>query len=218
MPITEVGSVTLGGAAASAKAALPAARQTALKAVGVQLLSWTWIAYRDKARGKSDGWGIKWQKIRRMSIAGRILKRKEGAAVLRMLPKGSGNHNARAAILAMAVKGMGPQPKNGPTPASRERDRKLTKFALAVSREHANHEIGVDQGRLIASVQFGKPNNLVKYSDNSVLVGTSMEYGPHFDKVRPIFPATVTPQQTKQLETMVSKVYEKTLKQHLKGK
>lgn len=218
MPITEVGSVTLGAAAASAKAALPAARQTALKAVGVQLLSWTFIAFRDKAQGKADGWGIKWKPITKFAIAGRLLKRAVGRAVRRMLPSGSDRNKARGAILAQAIRGYGDPPKNGPTDASKKRDAIFSKFSGEVEKEYANHEIGVDTGRLIASTQFGKPNNLVKYSENSVLVGTSMDYGPHFDKERPIFPATITPQQTKQLETKVGKVYESAVRKALGGR
>lgn len=140
---------------------LPAARSAALSAWGVQVLSWTWQAYRDKGRGGVDVWGVRWKPIKPETVYARLG---------RLAKYRSAGDKARASMRAAAW---------------------------------AKHEIGVDTGRLVNSLQFGRPGNLTVKGSATITVGTVVEYAVYFDKVRPIFPTDLTKAQKDELANLL---------------
>jgi hypothetical protein len=213
VPVKDVGTVKLNAPFTGAD--MPAARKTTLTAVGIQTQTWARTEFRKKARGATDVWGILWAPLTLFAIAARLLKRAAGRAILKMLPRGSGKQKARGAILAMAIDGYGPPLVNGPTKASLARDAKLAKFASAVREEKKEAEIGVDSGRMVNALQFGRPDSIFHVEAQAVTIGVGVGYGPRFDAHRKIMPDTLTPGQTEQLETIAVKAYEATLKKGL---
>ena len=79
--------------------------------------------------------------------------------------------------------------------------------------------IGRDTGRLIASLKAGGNADQIKQiTDTSVLVGTQVNYGKHFDAVRPIFgPQFIDAKRQQELEALALRVYERECKR-LEGK
>lgn len=178
-----------------AKGQLAAARSAALDECGVRTLSWVWEQYRVKARGGADVWGQTWAPLKIVSIGGRLLKRAVGRPVLRKMRRGPAYKAARAAILWKACT----DPKFVP------------KFYAAVQAEMARHETGVDSGRQVNSLQFGKPDNITRKSDAAITLGTNVRYAPWFDAKRPIFPKQLTAAQVDELRRIAGKYYVRAL-------
>lgn len=208
---------------------LPIVRKTILTAVGVQVQSWGFQDFRERARGAAAG-GLSWTPIGELAIAGRLLKRKAGEKILRMLPGGASGvrRKQRAAILATAVFGPLP-PVSGrkQKPAVRQRvqarRRALQAFARQVKKEFARHEIGVDTGRLVNSLAFGKggknvPGQVFQIQGKSVIVGTIVSYAKNFDGRRPIFGAQfIDGGRKKSLEKLAHDAYDLAIRKAIGG-
>jgi hypothetical protein len=183
------------------------AGRQAMTAIGLQTLGWTIEDYRAKARGGTDEAGVKWPRIRRESIASRLLKRKVGLPVLKMLRRGSANRKRNAAIIWLAANDPGFMPE----------------FYRAVSTEHARHEVGIDTGRQVSSLSYGVPGaprpGPIQHTSEapskavwvvkeaSVELGTRQRYAGWFAARRPIFPrGMISPRRKKVLAVIWSRV------------
>lgn len=93
------------------------------------------------------------------------------------------------------------------------RDRKLVKGRV-------NAKIGVDTGRLVNSLKAGGNADQVKQiTDTSVIVGTQVNYGVHFDAARPIFgPNFIDAARQRELEALAARAYERECKRLEGGK
>lgn len=176
--------------------------------IGLQCLSWAIADYRARARGGSDAAGNKWEPIKRVSIASRILARAAGQEVRRLLRRGSRWRNWNAFVIYKAA--------NDPA--------WFPEFYSQVSIEFASHEIGVNTGRLVSSLTAGiegapKPiaqsiNAFWRVMPSSVEFGTLIEYAKYFAAKRPIFfPNMLTAQRKKALGVIVSKILAAKLQQ-----
>jgi hypothetical protein len=130
-----------------------------------------------------------------MSIAGRMLKRKVGADLLRKLPHGGDKARNRGAIIARAT----------------EDPDFLPKFYTAFQNEASRYETGVDTGLLVNSLQYGKPGNYYAESAADVTVGTQVQYANWYDALRRIAPDRVTDEQQSTLDRQAAAVQEKAL-------
>lgn len=75
-------------------------------------------------------------------------------------------------------------------------------------------KIGVDDGYLIASLNFGGPSNFFKMEPLSVSLGTLIDYSGWFNEVRPIFPQSmITPARRDILEATVLRFAAKSLEE-----
>lgn len=208
-------------------------RKLAMTECGVQLVSWAVIDYRTRARGGTAA-GIAWRDITKGAIRSRLAKRKpwhtiggqiatlRGQAVgakmtaqqlrqqqitLRFQTLGT-KGKARKRILAQR-KQVWNQRKAiaAKRKGIRERLRNLRKKRKdMVEAEFALHEIGVDTGRLLASLTYGvpelaevkvpKPRHTIdspekaewKITETKLRVGSNQKYAWFYDKMRPIFP------------------------------
>lgn len=170
---------------------LPAARHEALLAVGVRLLSWGWLDYRDKSRGGSDQTGYQWKPLSQRTINARWRRQFK-----------SGWRDKVAAIRIRESKAA-PKTATG----------KLRPSKLAVA-------IGIDTGRLINSLDFKakSPFRLLTVATQSVTVGSVIKYAGHFDEQRKIFPpGFLTLDRKKQVQLVFNRSYDKAVKIAIAG-
>jgi hypothetical protein len=189
-----------------ASVATARAEREATRDVGIKALSYVWEDFRVKARGGSCPQGISWGPITIFSIAGRLMQRKVGEELLRKLPRGRDRDANRAAIIRRAC-----------TDPSF-----LPRFYAAVQQEFALHEIGVNTGRLVNSLIFGREGNVFREGSNQVEVGTDvidlasgLHYADEFHRRRKIVPDQFTPERIKQLEKLAASTFEKAMRQAL---
>lgn len=109
-------------------------------------------------------------------------------------------------------------------PASlRSRFAKLKSFSRADRATQARtlaeaaqrHEIGVDTGRLIRSLQYGASEAIIEVDDVGVEVGSAVLYAGYFDAARPIIPDGLTPEQEDELSQIVGRAYERDIQRAL---
>ena len=102
-----------------------------------------------------------------------------------------------------------------------------------VDKEVANHDVGVDTGRLIGSLQFGPTKGTYGETFNddpiekinmqtmtlTIGVGSAITYAKYFDKLRKIVgPKLITPERQRILEERIIKPnMERILKEELRS-
>lgn len=230
-----------------AKAKTPDVQQQAHRAIGVQAVAWAVQDYRTRARGGTDPSGASWRPITRDAIRSRLAKRAPWKSIgdqlrslsqqdaplrdelRRRMPKGAGKGAQRAAIARDYAE------KDKRLAANRRKRKTLrAKRERLVDKEHAKHEIGVDTGRLIASLTHGErelasirvprpkgpppPKAEFRTTRTSVTVGSNLEYAEHFDRLRPIFPdGFITGDRRRSLEKIVHDLFESHLRKSIEG-
>lgn len=80
----------------------------------------------------------------------------------------------------------------------------------AIDQAMASHEIGVDTGRLINSLEFSTDNpsdTQLTIKDHTVTVGSAVKYADDFDSARPIFSEkNITEDRRKELDELVEDI------------
>ena len=169
-------------------AQVPFARTEAIRTVGVQVLAWGWLDYRDKSRGGSDVTGYQWKPLSPRTIEARWRKQ-----------FGKGWRGRVAGIQKReATKGLA-KTKTGKVRPSR----------LAVA-------IGIDTGRLVNSLDFkttGNPDQIFTVSSKALTVGSAVLYAGYFDRPRRIFsPRFLTVDRRKRIKTLFVSAYTRAIK------
>lgn len=220
-----------------------------MRALGVQCLQWAVIDFRKKGRKGTDAAGGSWPDITRSAFVSRLAKRspyqknRESRKALTVrereltkdiangMPKGS-SARARKARAAIAWRFYEDHPELRAIQKKRANLRE--KREALISKESSKYEIGLDTGRLLASLTFGVPelakskpskidggqptNAKLDVSATGITVGTTMEYAEHFDAKRPIFsPGFITPQRQKRLESLAASRIQFLLDQAIEG-
>lgn len=186
---------------ASSAARQQMAQQTPdlMQAMGIQLLSFAQLAYRDKARGGQGDDGVKWAPLQRGTLEARVRRRAKARAIVKERRDIAGQiRTTRGAGAPSKIRKL------------RDRRKKLSaRLQKEVDKEVANHEIGVDTGLQRASAQpgytgaDGKGGNLLDVSGAQVTVGYARSYSQHFDTARPLLPATMPEKWQKTLDGLV---------------
>lgn len=180
------GLKTLAETVQAVSGKLKSIREYQARSIGIAGLRFAHLDFQEKARHGTSAAGKSWKPITILAIGTRVLKLKAGAKMRKKLPGGPGKDKARAAILWRGCT----DPKFVPD------------FYAEVQKQWANHSIGRDTGRMVNSLQPGKPDNTLRIeADNMlVIIGTDVEsqpvagiswitrtrYAPYFDKDRPI--------------------------------
>ena len=191
-----------------------------MQGIALQVLGWTIQDFIAKGRHGADEAGNVWAPIKRESIAGRLLKRKVGEPVRRLLRRGSGSREWNAKIIYLAA--------NDPDA--------FPEFYDAVNREFASYEIGRDTNRLLGSIVAGVPSGgalpviPIRYTSEApaqaiwevqpkqVTLGTRQSYASHFARRRPIFPPNwMTERRANVLRVMVTRLFLAALKGDMQG-
>lgn len=91
---------------------------------------------------------------------------------------------------------------------------KATKNQL-VAAAMANHEIGIDTGRLLGSLEYGRTvDNVFELSEESVTIGSAVAYAGHFAAKRPILdPKMITDERERELEEIAEEILGKKIGQ-----
>lgn len=111
-------------------------RPTVLQRIGVQLLSLSQLAYREKARGGTGSDGITWAKLSRKTIEARVRSRAPAKRIV--------SQRRDLAKQIKATKGKGSNAKRARL-VQRRKDLAV-KLQSLVDTEYSRHEIGVDTG------------------------------------------------------------------------
>ena len=214
-----------------------AAREPAMKAVGVRVLSWGYQDFRAKSRGEEAG-GTKWRPITEAAIWSRVRKSKTYANTVpqaralynqppmpdelrRRLPRGKGAFLAkvRAAIIAKYLEEH-PEYEREIRAFQKKRRAVWDRRRKLFDRYNRGAKIGVDTGRMANSLQFGKPGNLFTVDSVSVTVGasaidpkTGKDYAVYFDEHRPIFgEGFIDEKRREELARVLNRVFERAIK------
>lgn len=211
----------------TAKSQMPAAKMEAMKAVGVQVLSWAFQDFRAKSRSETVG-GVQWVPITDAALVSRLAKRAPWKAVQaakrslhgmpempadlkKKLPKGTGErlNKVRAAII-WAYRKKHPEYDQAIRKAQAERAKLRGKRNALLAKEKTGAKIGVDTGRLANSLKFGQRGNVYDVKTTSVTVGSHIEYAKFFDEKRPIFgPQFLNAERKQKLDKLVERVVKK---------
>jgi hypothetical protein len=218
-----------------------AAREPAMKAVGVRVLSWGYQDFRAKSKGETAG-GQTWHAITDAAVWSRARKSQTyintiaAARALygeppmpeelrKRLPKGKGKH-LQAVRGAIIRKYMATHPDYDRAVKSAQKKRQAIrgKREKLFEKANAKKKIGVDTGRLANSLVFGKPGNLFTVSSLSVTVGasaidpkTGKDYAVYFDEDRKIFgDGFIDAKRQEALEKIFERVYGKAVRDALK--
>lgn len=204
------------------QAALRRGRPDLLNQLGVQLLSLSQQAYRQKSRKQRGSDGITWSPLQRKTIENRVRRRAPAKRIvqqrrqlsdeLRSLNAGSGKvkrgENRKAAIERVRAK----------------RKELSAKLQQLIDTEFAKYEIGRDTGLQLASASpgfaapDGKGGNLLRVNGtSSVTVGYNRKYSKHFDAKRTLLPATPPPDWQKRLDNLTKKWADKIIKGAISG-
>jgi hypothetical protein len=185
----------------AAQQRLDSDRPTVLQRIGVQLLSLSQLAYREKARGGTGSDGITWAKLSRKTIEVRVRSRAPAKRIV-----------AQRRDLAKQIKALKGPGSNAKRARLVQRRKDLAaKLQSLVDTEYSRHEIGVDTGLQRSSAQpgfaapDGKGGNVLDVSPQAVTVGYAREYSKYFDEKRPLFPETLPDAWEKQIEQTVEK-------------
>jgi hypothetical protein len=154
-----------------------AAREPAMKAVGVRVLSWGYQDFRAKSKGETAG-GQTWHAITDAAVWSRVRKSQTyintiaAARALygeppmpeelrKRLPKGKGKYlqAVRGAIIRKYME-THPEYDRAVKAAQKKRQTIRGKRQKLFDKYNSGKKIGVDTGRLANSLQFGKPGNL----------------------------------------------------------
>lgn len=181
---------------------------TILEAIGIQVLSWIWQDYRTKARGGTDPAGNKWKPITKAAIRSRLLKRQSYRSKVDQV-RALQQQNQVTAGQAFWLQ-LGRQPA-GVAESTSKRIQSLHKQKRdMVDAEHAKHEIGVDTGRLVNSLEVGRgyvSDTILDVDRKSVRVGSALKYAAHFNAKRPIIDEkNLTPARLAELDEIIEEV------------
>lgn len=206
----------------------------ALVEVGVYLLGEAQRDFRAKSRGEADKAGNTWPGITEGAIRSRFWRTRRNSQYVKMAYELQSLRNREESLLASLLKTL-PRGKNAvmskwragiaakwrETPEGREATKLRQRIksirerrTRIIASEHAKAKTGIDSGRLVNSLQFGKA--LLEVASNFLTLGTQIVYAKWFDLVRPIFPENfITPQRMTRIESICKKHAEKQLRESL---
>lgn len=186
--------------AREAQQKLASDKRTILERVGIQALSFSQLAYRDKARGGTGSDGVTWSKLSRNTIEARVRERAPAKRIV-----------AQRRDLAKQIKATKGKGSNARRAKLVQRRKQLSeRLQSLVDQEFARHEIGVNTGLQRSSAQpgfagpDGQGGNVMKLEAGSVTVGYGREYSKYFDAKRPLFPAKLPEAWIQRFERMIA--------------
>lgn len=202
------------------QSALRRGRPDLLNQLGVQLLSLSQQAYRQKSRKQRGGDGITWSPLQRKTIENRVRRRGPAKRIVQQRRQLLGELQSLKA-------GGGKRGENRKAAMERVRAKRKelsVKLQQLISTEFAKYEIGRDTGLQLASASpgfagpDGKGGNLLRVNGtSSVTVGYNRKYSKWFDAKRTLLPATPPPDWQKRLDNLTKKWADKIIKGAISG-
>jgi hypothetical protein len=166
-----------------------------MEVLGTTLLSEAKKSYRLKARGQQGSDGVRWRKLKRGTLDGRVRRRSASRRIVKQRRKLAGQ------IRSATGKGSTLRKQKW----RKKRKALFQKHERLIDKEVSRHEIGVDTGlqRSSASPGFsgqdGKGGNIFKVSQTRVTVGYNRTYSKFFDVARTIMPEVLPSSWNKKL-------------------